>query len=341
MKPISVIIPTANQPEFLETALQSVARQSAVAQIEEVVVSENLLNRESEQVCKRFSGLPIRYIFQDPPLTQVQHFKYLYTCPNTDFIALLCDDDWWGTGHVQGAIQALTANSDAVAWSSNCLHASGETPWTGSIPRSPILWILAGRPTVCETWRLATPQVLAAAWIQTPFHASALVMRRSALFQVVSDFDDLHPYQDDRRLQVRLATLGMILYDPSIGTYVRAHPDALTWQFSKAEREAEFQKCTTWIWELCEKRGIDLVSIWQRSLRNLTATIKEDVGTVFRLALKEEQLRTYGFDELLLPHPLVRMIKRVRSIVKNRWALYKPIACKSIGLARRRAANRL
>ena len=335
MKSISVVIPTANQPEFLENALQSVARQTAVGQIEEVVVSENLLNRESEQVCKRFSGLPIRYIFQDPPLTQGQHFKYLYTRPNTDFVALLCDDDWWGSGYIHGAIQALTANPEAVAWSANCLHTSGSTPWTGMVSRSPILWLAAGRPNVCETWRMSAPQVLAAAWIQTPFHVSALVMRRSILSQIVSDLDGLHPYQDDRRLQVKLATLGTILYDPSIGAYIRAHPGALTWQFSKAERKGEFQQCTTWIWELCEKRGIDLISIWQTSIRGLPTSIQEDVGTAFRLALEENQLRTYGFDEFLLPHPLVRMLRRARTIIRNRWNQYKPIAYKSMGLMRR------
>ena len=334
MKPISVVIPTANQPEFLNTALQSVARQSAVDQIEEVLVSENLLNRESEKVCKGFRGLPIRYILRDPPLTKCQHFKCLYNEARADLIALLCDDDWWGPGHLQGAIEALSRNSDAVAWASNGLQMLEDTPWTGSVSRSPVLWIAAGLPTVCETWRLASHQVLAAAWIQTPFHASALIIRRSALRQVVSDFDDLHPYQDDRTLQVKLSTLGMILYEPSYDTYIRAHPAALTWRFSKAEREEESRKCTAFIWDLCEKSGVDLISIWQRSLRGLTGPIHEDLGRAFRIMLDKEQLQAYGFDQFLLPHPLVRMLRRARTILKNRWKLYKPIAYKSLGLAR-------
>lgn len=330
MKPISVLIPTANQPGFLETALQSVAHQTAADQIEEVLVSENLMNRESERVCKRFKGLPIRYIFQDPPVSQVEHFIYLYNQARADLVALLCDDDWWGPGHFQGALQALKGNSDAVAWASATLHVPGDTPWTGVVSRSPILWILAGRPGVCETWCLASHQVLAATWILTPFHSSAMVIRRLALRQAVSALAGVHSYQQDRVLQVQLGTLGMILYEPVADTCIRLHPQALMLQSSKAERVGEFHKCTSLIWDLCEKRGVDVVSIWQRSLAGLNGQILEDVGTAFRKSMEDAQLRARGFEQLMLPHPLVRMLRRARTIMKNRWKPYKAVAYKKL-----------
>src|SRR5688572_22058244 len=102
MNTISVLVPTANHPKFLETALQSIARQTAIDKIEEVLVSENLLDRESEAVCKKFPNLPIRYILQDPPLTRFQNFDFLFNQARADLVALLCDDDWWAPGHLQG-----------------------------------------------------------------------------------------------------------------------------------------------------------------------------------------------------------------------------------------------
>ena len=334
MKPISVLIPTANQPGFLETALQSVAHQTAVDQIEEVLVSENLMNGESERVCKRFKSLPIRYIFQDPPVSQVEHFIYLYNQARADLVTLLCDDDWWGPGHFQGALQALKGNSEAVAWASACLTVRGDTPWTGVMSQSPILWILAGRPSVCETWPLTSHQVLAASWIITPFALSAMVIRRPAVRQAVSALADLHSYQVDRMLQVQLGTLGMILYEPVADTCIRSHSEALTWQFSKDARVGEFHKCTSLIWDLCEKQGVDVVSIWQRSLAGLNGQILEDVSRLFRMSMEDAQLRARGFEQLA-PHPLVRMLRRARTIVNNRWKPYKAVAYKTFGLARR------
>jgi hypothetical protein len=63
---INVIIPTASRPQMLRTALQSVAAQTAVDEIDRVFVSENGGNRESEKICAEFPALPITYIFRTP-----------------------------------------------------------------------------------------------------------------------------------------------------------------------------------------------------------------------------------------------------------------------------------
>jgi glycosyltransferase involved in cell wall biosynthesis len=336
MKPISVLIPTASQPQFLKTALQSVARQTAIGKIEEILVSENLMNRESERVCNHFKALPIRYIFQDPPLSKVQHFNYLYTQASADFVALLCDDDWWGPSHLESAFETLKHHTTAVAASSACLHVPGDSLWTGVVSRSPILWLLAGRRGVCETWCFSSHQLLAAAWIQTPFHISTLVIRRPVLQEVVAGLADFHSYQDDRMLQTYLGLLGMIVYEPLADTFVRSHQEALTWQFSAAERKNEFHKGTSVIQNLCKERGVDLLSIWKASLTGINGQTLDDVGMAFRKAMVKEQLCACGFEQFVLPNPVVRMFRRSKIIIRNRWNLYKPIAHKWCGLATRR-----
>ena len=335
MKPLSVIIPTANQPKLLKTALESVLSQTVVDQIEEVVVSENLRNRESEEVCKRFKELPIQYIFQDPPLRQVQHFRYLYNRAKAEHVAILCDDDWWGPHHLEGALRALGEHPDAVAWASAVLHVAEDSPWTGAISRSPILWVVANRPAGCTTWCLSSDQVLAVAWIHTPFHVSTLVARRRPLQKVASALAEFHPYQDDRMLQVELGSLGTVLYEPLVDTCVRAHAEALTWHFSKVERDREFRTCTSKIGDMCKARGIDVARLWKKYLAGLGGPVLDDAGRAFRMSLTDKDLREYGFEQFLQPHPVVRFVKRVRTVMKNRWKTYKPIACRSLGLMRR------
>ena len=65
----------------------------------------------------------------------------------------------------------------------------------------------------------------------------------------------------------------------------------------------------------------------------------EDVGRAFRMSLGDEQLRARGFEQFVLPDPLVRMLRRARTILKNRWKMYKPAVCKSLGLASRQAGR--
>jgi len=331
---ISVLIPTARQPKFLETALESVASQTVVEHIEEVLVSENLRDRESEQVCKRFKALPIRYIFRNPPVSKVQHFNCLYKEARADLVGILCDDDWWGPRHLENAVRGLKKNPDAVASASATLHVPEDNPWTGYVSRSPVLWILANRPSTCTTWCFSSEQMMAAAWIQTPFHISTLVIRRHPLQQVVSALSDLHSYQDDRMLQVQLGILGPILYEPLVDTCVRAHAEALTWQFSKGEREREFRKCTATVGDLCKTRGVDVAKIWKKYLKGLGGPILDEVGRAFRISLGDKELRDYGFGQFLLPNPAVRFIMRGSTILKNRWKTYKPIAYRSLGFMR-------
>jgi hypothetical protein len=136
-------------------------------------------------------------------------------------------------------------------------------------------------------------------------------------------------------LQMYLGSLGMVVYEPLPDTFVRSHPEALTWQFSAAERKKEFYKGTAIIWNLCKKRGVDPVSIWRTSLAGLNGQILEDVGIAFRKSMENNQLRACGFEQFVLPHPLVRMLRRSKMIVKNRWKAYKLIAYRWCGLTGR------
>src|ERR1039457_4559572 len=131
MTPISVLLPTANRPAMLRTALRSIAAQTALSAVGEVVVIENLGNRASEKVCQEFPQLPIRYFFRDPPIPPgfesardaMRHVK-------SDFMAILFDDDWWMPEHLEIALESIAMRSDAVAASCAYLQVTGEDGYT-------------------------------------------------------------------------------------------------------------------------------------------------------------------------------------------------------------------
>jgi len=317
MKPLSVIVPTASRPEFLETALQSISRQTAASEIHEVLVSENLQNRASEAICRKFPELPIRYILQDPPLSQVGHFDYLFRTARAEFVALVCDDDWWAPGHLQAALEALVKDGDAVARFSACLYLPSEVDTRGWIFRSPMLWLAAGRPSYCDLWRLRQDQGLATAWLMTPFHTSSIVVRREALLSAAPHVVRSHVYQADRTLHARLATTGRILYDPIVDTFVRWHPGALTQRLASAERESAYRECTEQIYKLSFEHGIDPVSAWHAYLSDAPEGMAEELGPVFRRALGDEKLAEYGFQKFILPGLPARALRRARRIWKR------------------------
>src|SRR5215510_243434 len=204
MNSVSVVIPTAKEPDFLEFALRSVARQSAAQDIEEVIVSENKSDPRSKLVCERFPQLPIRYVMQTPPLTMVQNFDFLIREARADHVAFLCDDDWWGPRHLQDALAGLTDHPNAVAWFASSFFCESDVPVRGWIARSPALWLAAGKPNLTDLWALTPDQVLAVSWVLTPFHLSSMVLRRTPATTALAPLLETHPYQIDRTFYAEL-----------------------------------------------------------------------------------------------------------------------------------------
>jgi glycosyltransferase involved in cell wall biosynthesis len=317
MNPISVIIPTAGNPQLLETALRSVARQTSREHIlHEVLVSENRNDRSSEAVCGKFSDLPIRYIFQDPPVSPLLNFDFLFRRAEADFVALLCDDDWWAPGHLHTALAHLSRDSQVVAWFSACFFTDSEGSRSGWIQRTPVLWIAAGRPNFSSVWLLGRQEVLASAWVLTPFHISSMVVRRDALLLARSSWLDSHIYIADRSLQAHLSTLGSILYDPMVDTFIRYHSGAVTQQFSEKERRKNFRAGTDRIVRIGKECGLDFVELWHRYLREIDDPNAEEVGELFLRAMNKDEMVALGFQRLLPPALFSRALRKLQRVFR-------------------------
>lgn len=99
---------------MLRKALISVQAQSGRDMIAEVIVSENGNNEASRSVREDFPDIPIVYLLQNPPLSPLNHGRFLVRKEyRADYIAILHDDDIWQPEHLQAGIAAMNRHPDA------------------------------------------------------------------------------------------------------------------------------------------------------------------------------------------------------------------------------------
>jgi hypothetical protein len=217
---VNIIIPTSSRPSALRTALQSVAHQTAVEEIDQVLVSEHGGSRESEEVCREFPALPITYQFRTP-VPGAEHGRIpIRECLQSRLTALLPGSDWWEPNHLANAIEALEARPQAVLYGASHFVVSGESslldcdknlgPWFGS-----------GYATLTSLWELPRMNVLLAGLLGTVAHHSTLVIRTETLRNASYAFDLGSPFANDRVLVFALSSFGSVVLNPIPESFVR------------------------------------------------------------------------------------------------------------------------
>lgn len=254
---LTVIIPTAGRPHFLREALASVSRQTALAEIGMVRVSENAGNRESETVCREFPHLPISYIRRDPALPANDHFTTLVGEVATPLAAVLHDDDWWAEHHLAAALRALTEAPAAAACYSGFFEPDrSSSPLYGE--NSLLCWIAAGFPSATGVWPLSLLQTILALLPETSLRYSTLVARTPALQAGMSIFELGNKFDTDRMLAVALARQGRVLYQPVPSVFIRRHPAQDFRNFDHAAVSRYMSDTTAWMLDTAAAAGFDV-----------------------------------------------------------------------------------
>ncbi len=260
LKEISIVILTANRPDMLRIALESVLRQTALSNVIELIVIENLGNRQSEKVCLEFPELPIKYYFRNPPIPPgYLSFKDALSHTNCELIAILFDDDWWIDYHLQYAITALTENQDAVAFYAPWITTSGKDKYFASILGSFITYFAAREAPVKNLLTLDLKDLLVASQISTSFHLSTLVANRNILVKAIECFSDGNPYDVDRLISVEFGKYGKVIYDQ------RPHVNVLIHESNESKRLKSNNEGKKWwinsnesLLRLAANEGIDI-----------------------------------------------------------------------------------
>ena len=223
MKDTSILIPTCKRPHFLVTALESVARQTAVDRIGEIVVMENGGNRESEKVCQKFPNLPIKYIFRDP-LVPVSDLTVAVlresSLPN---VAMLHDDDWWFDFHLERGLGNLDSHPNVSAVYSSHFTSEGENSWYFGLNGNFFSWFANDQSVPGEARILNHRQVLVASILLSGNHMSSLMYRNSVIQLCLPAFANGNPYDNDRTLACELSRHGDIYYHDKPSMVIRHH----------------------------------------------------------------------------------------------------------------------
>jgi len=257
---ISVFLPTADRPDFLRMALSSVAAQTALSQVYEVVVIENLGNRDSEKVCSEFSELPIRYIFRDPPLPpSVDALENSLESIRGEYVAILFDDDWWLPEHLERSIRSHEFCCDVVASYSSYIFTTGEDGYWNSFHGNFAQWFAVSHHVNKERRIFEFNELLVAAVLQTAFQFSTLVAKREILLKCLDCIRDGNPYDTDRLISVELGLYGKVVVDPLPTVFLRTHSDQENIRLDNSGDAAIWwDKSSNYLLELAKVKGIDL-----------------------------------------------------------------------------------
>jgi hypothetical protein len=245
---VTVLLPTARRATLLRTALESIAEQTAVAKIDRIVVSENGGDRASEAVCKKFSRLPITYLFREPAMSPMMHGQTLYKeWSESDYTCILHDDDYWLPHHVELGLAAMEANPEASLYGASFLCNDDIRLFDGG--SDVYAWFGANFPPATQVWTMSQAEVLLANIYNMVVHYSAMIARTSALTAAAAIFERGNPYDNDRELLHALAERGPVLFNKKFGVAVRVEGERDTKRFVVEEKNRRMSETTRWMVE--------------------------------------------------------------------------------------------
>lgn len=255
---------------MLRTALRSVAAQTALSSIAEVVVIENLSDRESEKVCREFSQLPIRYIFRDPPIppgfdSAKDALRYI----NSDYLAILFDDDWWGDQHLEKSIESHSFAPGVAASYGTCVWTNGEDGYLTGIHSSFVPWFAAENPKLNGKWILGISELLVAGLLKTSFHFSSLLVSRRIWETSLECIRDGNPFDTDRLISVEFGRHGNVVMDTTPRVFIRMHESQESRRIGGAELgQYWWNKTTEKLLRLAKESDIDLMQEFSKRMQS-------------------------------------------------------------------------
>ena len=276
---VTVLIPTCKRPALLRTALESVSQQSAKLSIREIVVIENGLDRGSEEVCRAFGSLPIKYVFREKPLPpgsleSVEATEEWLRTVATDFVAILFDDDWWAPNHLQRALEGFSIVPDAAASFCSFLITTGESRHLAQVRGSFVPWFASAGRQVSGRWVLGLPDLIVGGLMDVPVHYSSMVVKREAFLASLPAVKDGNPCDSDRAIAVELAAHGKILCDLTPTIFVRIHPMQEHQRLTASGETIFWHHYTTQqIVKRAEQNGIGIREEFARRMRATGASV--------------------------------------------------------------------
>jgi glycosyltransferase involved in cell wall biosynthesis len=259
----TIVIPTFKRADLLRIALQSISLQTAKHLINRVIVSENGLDKASEKVCDEFAGLPIQYVYQQEQLPVKKHMQWIMSQEQHDYVALLCDDDWWDIHHLAMAAEALDENKTCVAYFSDFAYVEAPNLLAKQKYHNGIgiLHLKSPKFTNYKPTVFTKENIFLFSLLITPFHFSAMICKGDVLTKSVAIFDELHPTYVDRLLYPVISVFGDIIFNPLKTSIVLHHSSMDSHSYNSNEWDSQRQIGSLKVMQMAADNKIDLKSI--------------------------------------------------------------------------------
>ncbi|QNE38414.1 glycosyltransferase family 2 protein [Hymenobacter sp. NBH84] len=258
----TVVIPTFNRPELLRIALTSVSKQTIVQNINKVIVSENGLNKESELVCSEFKNINIVYKYQNDQLSMPKHLQWLLSLEQEDYVAFLCDDDWWDVNHLEIAKKSIENNDNNVCYFSNFSYVKNRFSLKRSaLQKGEEVFHMKNDFINYEPILYSKEHIFLFSVFVTPFHFSTMICKGDILSKSVEIFDQIHPTNADRLLFAAISGFGTIIFNPLRTCIVLWHDNMESHVYNSEEWKIERQKGSLKVMEFAQSIGIDIKTL--------------------------------------------------------------------------------
>jgi hypothetical protein len=269
---LTVIVPTYRRHSMLRSALQSIAGQSRVDLITEVLVSENSEEVASREVCSEFGSLPIRWVQQQPAHKGYTHFAHLLGEAKGEFVCMLGDDDLWSQSFLQVAWSTLHQHQHASAFLANAIWVRNESCRANGLTFQTLRSLSAGFHHPFQPARVITAEeMLTEVLLGTPFSLWTMLARREVARTVAEVWTAESAWDADRLFLWRLAQQSIVVHSSETLLYNRHHPSCTSAGYgdnaSKWD-EASARVTQTLIAEACAA-GMDARALWEKAWHSL------------------------------------------------------------------------
>jgi hypothetical protein len=294
---------------MLRTALQSIADQDILSEIDHVFVSEGKGDPSSKAVCKEFPNLPIHYIFRQK-LPLLPHFQALMReCLQSPYTAILHDDDWWMPDHLSHGLRALESHPEATSYGSCYSVVWGESSLISSDSNA-ILWFGGNFPKYRPLWEFTTEEVLMGIILGTPAHYSTMILPTEALRKAAYVYDMDNSFDNDRMLTYALSRLGSTLYRPYPDACIRWHRNQDNVGLTPETKYRFMRSTTEWAGKLS---GLGWNEIATRFITRLALCPTAEKKTIFPMATSPWCLIKLAelIDTTTLPEDILAMYRPI------------------------------
>lgn len=304
---------------MLRSALRSIQDQSRQDLIAEVVVSENSEDGPSDEVCREFPDLPIRFVRHDPVKTIAAHFQWLVDQAASEWVAWLADDDMWGRYHLEEAARLLRQHPEAVAYTGECVTVLNDSRTAIFGLRETVYSLLGDTPVKHKPcWVWTREDMLLNTLLHTPLNMWAMVFRKETLVKCVECLVPSNVgYESDRLFLWKVSLEGPVVVGREISLFYRTHDTnnyLEQWREDQAKQQRMTRLYINTIIDEAEKLGIPAKALWLRAWQSLDTAAKRRIlkkNDKFSI----DEIRQRWGDEAMAVEPDARQPKPGRASV--------------------------